>query len=68
MSDDLAEMLGARPPAGIETLPEDQRRTLAETLRNARRTQAAALATAGDESLRYVPAPLRGAVRKAVGL
>jgi|GEM_PF-6977573 len=68
MSDNLAEMLGSRPPASIEALPDDQRQTLADTLRRARRAQAAALATAGDESLRYVPAPLRGAVRKAVGL
>jgi len=68
MSDDLGELLGARPPKGIEKLPEEQQHQLADTLQRARRAQAKALATAGEQSLRYVPAPLRGAVRKAVGL
>lgn len=71
MSDDrhtLAGQLGRTPPAGVAELGEREQRVLAEALRDARRGQAAALAKAGEESLRYVPTPLRRAVRKVVGL
>lgn len=68
MNDSLTEVLGASPPASIGALPEQQQRVLADVVRRARRNQAAALSKAGDDSLQYVPAPLRGAVRKAVGL
>jgi hypothetical protein len=44
------------------------KRTLADALREARRRQSASLAAAGEEGLKYVPAFLRGAVRKAMGL
>jgi HEAT repeat protein len=64
----LAEQLGGPLPEGIEALPEEQKRDLAEVLRDARRRQAKALGEAGEEGLRYVPALLRGAVRKVVGL
>ena len=64
----LAEQLGGPLPEGIEALPEEQKRDLAEVLREARHRQAKALAEAGEEGLRYVPALLRGAVRKVVGL
>jgi vacuolar-type H+-ATPase subunit H len=64
----LAEQLGGSLPEGIEALEEHERRDLADALRDARRRQAKALAEAGEEGLRYVPALLRGAVRKAVGL
>ncbi|HEY2057496.1 MAG TPA: hypothetical protein VGL64_23155 [Amycolatopsis sp.] len=64
----LAEQLGGPLPEGIEALPEEQKRDLAEALRDARHRQAKALGEAGEEGLRYVPALLRGAVRKVVGL
>jgi len=64
----LAEQLGGSLPEGIEALEDHERRDLADALRDARRRQAKALAEAGEEGLRYVPALLRGAVRKAVGL
>ncbi|MEV4148099.1 hypothetical protein AB0J40_30840 [Amycolatopsis sp. NPDC049691] len=64
----LAEQLGGTLPGGIEALEEHERQDLADALRDARRRQAKALAEAGEEGLRYVPALLRGAVRKAVGL
>ncbi|SEP47861.1 hypothetical protein [Amycolatopsis saalfeldensis] len=64
----LAEQLGGPLPAGIEALPEEQKRDLAQALRDARHRQAKALGEAGEEGLRYVPALLRGAVRKVVGL
>lgn len=71
MSEDrhtLTGQLGRTPPDGIATLSTEHQQVLADALRDARRGQAAALATAGEESLKYVPAPLRRAVRKAVGL
>lgn len=55
-------------PEGIATLPEQQWQDLADALHDARRRQASALAKAGNDALRYVPALLRPAVRKAVGL
>ena len=64
----LAEQLGGPLPEGIESLPEEHKRDLAEALRDARHRQAKALGEAGEEGLRYVPALLRGAVRKVVGL
>lgn len=64
----LSEQLGGRLPPGIEALSDEQHAVLAGAVRDARRRQAAALAHAGEESLRYVPPLLRGTVRKAVGL
>ncbi|WP_020667861.1 hypothetical protein [Amycolatopsis nigrescens] len=64
----LADQLGGEPPEGIKALSEEERQHLSDTLRAARRRQAAALTTAGEEGLKYVPALLRGAVRKVVGL
>ncbi|NKQ57647.1 hypothetical protein HFP15_32775 [Amycolatopsis sp. K13G38] len=68
MSDrSLAGQLGNLPD-GIEALPEEHQQDLADAVREARRRQGAALAKAGNDALRYVPALLRPAVRKAVGL
>ncbi|MBB4685892.1 hypothetical protein [Amycolatopsis jiangsuensis] len=64
----LADQLGGPLPEGIEALSEEHRQDLAAALRDARHRQAKALAHAGEEALKYVPALLRGAVRKAVGL
>lgn len=63
----LAGQLGELPES-VAALPEEDRRDLAEALHQARRRQGAALAKAGEESLRFVPALLRPAVRRAVGL
>lgn len=68
MEHSLAETLGSAPPEGIAALSEQQQEVLTDAVRQARRNQAAALAKAGEDSLKYVPSPLRGAVRKAVGL
>ncbi len=64
----LAEQLGGYLPVGIEALEEPERQDLANALHSARKRQAKALAEAGEEGLKYVPALLRGAVRKVVGL
>lgn len=68
MAKRLAEVLGETPPEDIRALSDERQQILADAVQQARRNQAAALAEAGEESLRYVPGPLRGAVRKAVGL
>ena len=54
--------------AGIEALADHEKQDLSDALRDARHRQAKALAEAGEEGLKYVPALLRGAVRKVVGL
>lgn len=64
----LAEQLGAAPPAGVAALDPAHQQDLADALRSARRRQAQALAEAGNDALRFVPAVLRPAIRKAVGL
>lgn len=64
----LAEQLEGPLPAGIAALDESHQRDLADALRDARHQQAAALASASEEALGFVPPLLRGAVRKAVGL
>lgn len=53
---------------GVTALPAERQQHLADLLHEARRRQGRALAKAGDEALRYVPALLRPAIRKAVGL
>lgn len=63
----LAAQLGGLPE-GVAALPVEHQQDLADALTEARRRQGRALAKAGDEALRYVPALLRPAIRKAVGL
>ena len=65
---ELAEALGAEPPAEFARLPAEQQRRLAELLTRARRRRAAELAEAVQQSLRYLPPLLRGTVRRALGL
>jgi hypothetical protein len=64
----LAAELRATPPAGLATLSDTAAADLADALRDARTTQAVELEAATTEALSVVPRPLRGAVRKAVGL
>lgn len=64
----LAEQLDGPLPPGIAALDDVAKADLADALRDARRRQTAALAKAGEDGLSYVPALLRGAVRKVVGL
>jgi hypothetical protein len=63
----LAGMLG-RLPESIEALAEEHKQDLADALRTARRRQSAALAKGGNAALQFIPAMVRPAVRKAVGL
>lgn len=64
---DLRAQLGARPPASLGTLTDEQLRDLDDAIGAARRRQAKALAAAGDQALRHIPRLLRGPVRRIVG-
>jgi hypothetical protein len=64
----LAEQLGGALPEGIEALEEREKQDLADALRKPRRRQTTEVAVAGEQALKYVPALLRNAVRRAVGL
>jgi hypothetical protein len=67
MSDDdarLRRLLGAEPPAGVAALDPEARRELAELLADARRRQARSLEEAFTTTLRHVPFPVRGLVKK----
>lgn len=64
--DRLRELLGAEPPAGVRALPEQSRRALAKVLESAFAAQQAELGRAFDATLRFVPFPVRGVVRKVL--
>ena len=65
---ELAEVLGAEPPAEFARLRAEQRHRLAELLTRAQRRRAAELAEAVQQSLSYLPPLLRSTVRRALGL
>ncbi|MGH3947796.1 MAG: hypothetical protein ACRDSE_01530 [Pseudonocardiaceae bacterium] len=64
----LADQIAGTLPAGIAGLKPEHRRMLADLIAEARRRQGTNLAAATEESVKIVPALLRGPVRKAVGL
>ena len=65
----LEAQLGAAPPPGLaEALGDEDLGRLARTVAAARRDQSRALAEAGEAGLSFVPALLRGPVKKIVGL
>jgi hypothetical protein len=67
VSDDgLAEALGAAPPAGVAALPDADRRALAQVIASARQKQSDDLAASFDATLKHIPFPLRGVVKKVL--
>lgn len=62
----LGELLGAAPPASIQALAEPARAELADVVAEARSRQSRSLAEAFDATLRHVPFPLRGIVKKVL--
>jgi hypothetical protein len=64
--DDLRELLGTDPPASVRALPADARAELADLLRDARRRQARTLEDAFVATLKHVPFPVRGIVKKVL--
>jgi hypothetical protein len=64
--DQLRDALRTEPPAGIAALPEETLADLAGLVRDARRNQAEQLAEAFEATLKHVPFPVRGIVRKVL--
>lgn len=62
----LRAELGATPPESVAALDPEVVADLATAIRDARRAQAAALAEAFEATLKHVPFPVRGIVRKVL--
>ena len=62
----LRQLLGADPPAGALALPPDAQGELADLIAEARRRQSRSLEEAFAATLRHVPFPVRGLVRKVL--
>lgn len=64
--DDLRTLLGADPPASVRALPPAERAELADILRAAKQAQARTLEQAFVATLKHVPFPVRGIVKKVL--
>ncbi|MDT4916328.1 MAG: hypothetical protein QOH89_1028 [Pseudonocardiales bacterium] len=64
--DDLRSLLGADPPASVRELPAAARAELAEILREARKGQDRTMEEAFVATLKHVPFPVRGIVKKVL--
>lgn len=62
----LRELLRADPPPAVLALPEADRAELAELIADARRRQAKTLEEAFTATLKHVPFPVRGIVKKVL--
>jgi hypothetical protein len=65
---DLQDAIGARPPAELDALPEDQRAALAGLVESAAARRATLMDQAIEESLRHLPFVLRATVRRTLGV
>jgi hypothetical protein len=65
--EELTAMLGAPPPAGLLALDAAVLADLAVAVRDVRARQSAALRASSEKSLKQIPLPLRGVVRKVLG-
>lgn len=65
---DLAAATGAAPPAAFDTLSAAQRAALAATVEGAARRRSELIDRAIEDSLRHIPALLRGTVKRALGM
>ncbi|MFN2519120.1 MAG: hypothetical protein ABR604_08780 [Jatrophihabitantaceae bacterium] len=63
----LRELLGADPPATILALDITIRAGLVEVMIEARRQQTRSLTEAFEATLKHVPFPVRGVVKRALG-
>lgn len=66
MTDRLAELLGAEPPAEIGALPPADREALVAVIEAAIARQRADLAASFHATLKHVPFPLRGVVKRVL--
>ena len=62
----LRTLLDAEPPATVLALPETSLADLAELLEDSRRRQADSLEQAFTATLKHVPFPIRGIVKKVL--
>lgn len=65
---DLTSATGAAPPSEFDRLAAEHHAHLSDLVESAARRRSEALGRAIDESLRHIPALLRGPVRKSLGL
>jgi hypothetical protein len=64
--DDLRALLGADPPASVTALSPDAQAELADILREAKQRQAQSMEDAFVATLKHVPFPVRGIVKKVL--
>jgi hypothetical protein len=62
----LRKLLGSEPPAGVGNLSPDAQARLAELIAGARARQRRSLEEAFTATLRHVPFPVRGLVRRVL--
>lgn len=62
----LAELLGAEPPSGVAALPAADQQALIEVIEAAKRQQRNDLAASFTATLKHVPFPLRGVIKKVL--
>jgi hypothetical protein len=65
---DLRTLLGADPPASVLALDDATRADLAAVIAQARKRQAMGLKDAYAATLKHVPFPVRGIVKKVLGV
>lgn len=65
---ELADVIGAPPPQEFDVLSADEREALAALVERAARQRSELLDRAIDDSLRHIPALLRGTVKRALGV
>ena len=65
---ELADVIGTPPPQEFDALSADEREALATLVERAARQRSELLDRAIDDSLRHIPALLRGTVRRALGV
>jgi hypothetical protein len=65
MAESLEQLLAAAP-AGVAALPEADRDRLVAIIKTARRTQATDLEASFHATVKHIPYPLRGVVKKAL--
>ncbi len=66
MAESLEQLLGTSPPAGVRALADPDRARLVDVITDARRRQAADLEASFHATLKHIPFPLRGIVKKAL--
>jgi hypothetical protein len=67
MAESLEQLLGVEPPAGVVAhLSEDEQAELVAVIRAARRNQAEDLQASFHATLKHIPFPLRGVVKKVL--